>query len=315
LTDLHFGFNLIGGMEYVAESAQVLEDLGYDFIGIGEHLMLGPTQPTALSIPALGVAAGATRRIRLLSSVVLLPLYNPILLAKMVSTLDVASKGRYTLGVGLGGEFPAEFRAVGVPIEHRGRRADEALLLLKQLWTQSAVSFHGRYYRCEGVTLNPPPKQLPHPPIWIGGRSEAAMVRAARLGDGWLPYMYNLERYRKSIYKIRELAADTGRDLSRFSWGFHQHIVLAENVREAFRNAVKVFRYKGGRNIEEIIQDYWAYGAPNDIVKKIEPLIELGVTEFSLLTPYADARIAMEQAQTFAKRVMPYFRGSREVDR
>ena len=307
--EIRFGFSLPSDVSNIARHAQELEELGYDFLGLGEHLMLGnPPAATILSIPALGVAAGATRRIRLLSGVIILPLYDPVVLAKLVTTLDTASGGRYIFGIGIGGESPDDYRAGGVPLKQRGRRADEALSLLKRLWTEENVSFEGRFYKAEDVTLRPGPSQQPHPPIWVAGRREPAMRRAARFGDGWFPYMYNPQRYRDSVAKIREYAVQEGRDLTDFSWGFHQHIVLGDSAEEALRAGAETFHYLSGRDPADVVRDYWIYGTPADIIKGLEQLVDSGAREISLIGAYSDESTTMELARTLARKVIPHFR-------
>ena len=167
--NLSFGTAIPDDFGGIAEFAGDAEDLGFDRLSMGEHVMDGdPPRPTVLSITAMAAAAGATRGIRLLTGIVLIPLYPPVLLAKLVASLDVISGGRLDFGIGIGGQrnTRVEFDAVGVPAEERGRRANEMLDLLPRLWTEDRVSFDGRYYRCQGVTLLPRPVQKPYPPIW-----------------------------------------------------------------------------------------------------------------------------------------------------
>src|SRR3984893_2817192 len=168
------------------------------------------------SLISLSAAAGATTKIKLMSSIVLLPLCNPMVLAKMTSVLDVVSNGRYHLGVGIGGEFPKEFEACGVPVNQRGSRSNEALEVITKLWTEKDVTFEGRYTKFAGVTLAPHPIQKPHPPIWVAGRREPAMRRAAKYATGWLPYMYTPEMLAESVGKIKQFGAEAGRDMSTF---------------------------------------------------------------------------------------------------
>ena len=127
-SDLHFGANLALEVEETARQARWMEELGYEYFSTGEHFMRGdPPGPTHASLPVLGVAAGATQSIRLLSSIVLVPFYQPLVLARLTATLDSASNGRLTLGVGIGGEYPVEFEAAGLKATQRGRRTDECL--------------------------------------------------------------------------------------------------------------------------------------------------------------------------------------------
>ena len=164
--DVEFG-TALPTMDHIGEFAQRAEHLGFDFLGCGEHVMFhGPVGNTFIS---LSVAAGATQKIKLLSSIVLLPLYPAALVAKMGAALDVASNGRYNFGVGIGGEFPKEFEACGVPVNQRGSRTNEALEVIRRLWTEKTVSFEGKYTTLNEVSIEP------------GARSETA---SAHLGCG-----------------------------------------------------------------------------------------------------------------------------------
>ena len=156
--DLHFGSGLPFGEAETASSARWLEELGYEYLSVGEHFMRGnPPGASSAGLPVLAVAAGATERIRLLSAILLVPFYHPVMLAKLTSTLDIASNGRLTLGVGVGGEFPVEFEAAGLDVKQRGRRTDECLDALRRLWTEEHVSVEGRHFQFSDVTINPPP--------------------------------------------------------------------------------------------------------------------------------------------------------------
>ena len=231
--ELRFGATMpLGGRETVWQ-ARWLEGLGFDYLAVGEHFIRGnPPSPSYAALPLLGVAAGATERIRLLSSVLLAPFYHPTVLAKLATTLDVASDGRLTLGVGIGGEFPVEFKAAGLNVKHRGRQTDECLEVLRKLWTEECVTHKGRHFQLDNVTLSPRSVQDPHPPVWVAGRRDAAMVRAARFGDGWLPYFYSPERYQESLEKITAIASQDGRDMSRFPMGILSvHIDLSFGCR------------------------------------------------------------------------------------
>src|SRR3954453_18348305 len=175
----------------VADEARHLEALGCDYACAGEHVSFNV--PVGNSFISLSVAAGATTRIRLMSTIVLAPLYPAGLLAKPGAALHVASGGRYNLGVGVGGEMPKEFEACGVPVHERGARTHEALEIIRLLWSTDTAAFSGRFNSFEGVTIAP--RRADPPAIWVSGRSDAAMRRTARFGDGWLPYMYPPERF------------------------------------------------------------------------------------------------------------------------
>lgn len=156
----------------------------YPYTVDGRHPSAGDALET---FSILGVVAGATERLRLVTSVLVLPYRNPVLTAKMAASLDVLSGGRVTLGVGAGW-LKEEFDALGSPaFEARGAVTDEWIAIFKQLWSQSPASFDGRFYRYTDIRCEPFPAQRPHPPIWVGGHSRAALRRTARHGDGWHP--------------------------------------------------------------------------------------------------------------------------------
>ena len=189
----------------------------YPYTVDGKHPSVGDALDV-LSI--LGVVAGATERLRLVTSVLVLPYRNPVLTAKMVASLDVLSGGRVTLGVGAGW-LEEEFTALGSPpFGERGRVTDEWIAIFKQLWSQSPASFDGRFYRYADIRCEPFPVQRPHPPIWVGGHSRAALRRAARHGDGWHPVgavaasPLPPEEMRTHLATLKQLTEAEGRDIS-----------------------------------------------------------------------------------------------------
>jgi probable F420-dependent oxidoreductase len=171
--------------------AQRAEALGYDMIAIPEHLAMPPDQFEHSgrfwlhSTVAQAAIAGATKRIRINSSVTILPLQHPIVLAKMLATADWMSGGRITVTFGLG-SMQKEYDYFGVPFRERGAIADEALAAILALWTQDTPSFEGKYFRFRDIGFDPKPVQRPHLPIWIGGDSDPALRRAARFASGWI---------------------------------------------------------------------------------------------------------------------------------
>jgi probable F420-dependent oxidoreductase len=157
-----------------------------------EHVVMPPDLVTEMgaywtdALTVMTFVAGATQRIRINSSVIVLPYHEPIAYAKAISTLDVLSGGRVTVTFGVG-MARNEFRALGVPFEKRGRITDEYLEVLAELWTAERPEFHGEFVDFAAIYFEPKPVQKPHPPIWIGGSSMAALRRAARVGNGWFP--------------------------------------------------------------------------------------------------------------------------------
>lgn len=177
----------------VAALAGAAEAAGFDGYGFTDHP--APTQRWLDSgghdaldpFVALGFVAAATSTIRLIPNIVVLPYRNPFVVAKAAATLDVLSGGRFTLAVGVG-YLAEEFAALGVDHGERAELFDEALDVLREVWTTDEVTRDGRHFRAEGITAHPRPVSTPHPPIWVGGNSAAARRRVATRGDGWCPF-------------------------------------------------------------------------------------------------------------------------------
>ena len=161
MANLQFGVNLY---PHQWRDAARIEELGYDSVWTSEHVFF--YFPTFDALTTLAAVAALTSRIRLGTAVLLLPLRPAALAAKEITSVDVISGGRLTLGIGVGGEYPKEFAAVGVPLGERGARANEAIRVMKLLFTEDNVSFQGRFTRLDGVTLMPKPVQPGGPPIW-----------------------------------------------------------------------------------------------------------------------------------------------------
>ena len=186
--------------------ARTADELGFDAIAVPEHIvvpddmveLMGPFWSHAMTVMAF--VAGATSRIVVDSSVIVLPYHHPVVLAKAISTLDVLSGGRVRLSIGVG-HAEREFEVLGVPFHERGRVTDEYLGAMIELWTSDSPAFEGAHVAFEGIAFEPKPVQSPHPPIWIGGNSEAAMRRAAR-HDGWYPWLIEAEEIPRCLEYI-----------------------------------------------------------------------------------------------------------------
>jgi probable F420-dependent oxidoreductase len=197
--------------------AQKADDLGFDWLTVPEHIfipndmleIMGPRFPEAMT--AAAVLAGATKRVHMLTYILVLPYRDPVILAKQIATLDFLSNGRITLGTAAG-HMEREFEVLHVPFRERGARTDEYLRAMKELWTNYHPSFHGRYVEFEDIVFEPKPVQKPHPPLLIGGNSDAAMRRAAALGDGWLPWLVKRPQLPEKLDFIRQ---QPGFDASR----------------------------------------------------------------------------------------------------
>jgi probable F420-dependent oxidoreductase len=282
------------------------EALGFASTMIADHVVF-PTQiasryPYTVSgafpgggdaleqLALMAFVAGRTRSLRLVTSVMIVPHRNPVVTAKMLATIDVLSRGRVTVGVGVGW-LREEFQALAAPdFERRGAVSDEYIRIFKTLWTQSPASFEGRFYRFAALRCLPPPVQKPHPPVWIGGHSPAALRRVARLGDGWHPVGANPavplrpDELRASLDELRRLTEAEGRDFSRLTISYKAPVydpgaVGAGGERRPFS------------------------GAPGQILDDVETFARLGVSE--LVFDFRSERLedSLERMERFAALV------------
>jgi len=239
---MDFGFNLptrgpLANRESMLGLAKRGEELGYAYLALADHIVIpraiGSLYPYSASrkmaavgegdcletLTAMAFLAAATSRVRLLSSVMVVPHRPAVFTAKALATLDVLSQGRVTVGVGAGW-MEEEFRAIGaLPFAERGKVTDEYLRVFKTLWTEDNPRFQGKYVQFDNVSFMPKPAQKPHPPIWVGGESPAALRRTATLGDAWYPIGSNpefplntAERFNQGVARLHEAARAAGRD-------------------------------------------------------------------------------------------------------
>lgn len=290
----------------ILDLAPRAEELGYDSFWVGDHISM--YSPILESLTLLSAFGARTRRMKLGTAVLLLPLRHPTVVAKMVSTLDFLTSGRIILGVGVGGENPKEWAACGVPLTERGRRADEGIEILRRLWTESKVTYQGRFYQLEDLPMEPKPAQLSGPPIWVGGRSGAALRRAARLGDGWISYAVTPQRFQESREKIAAYAQEQGRDLASFSWAHLFFICAAERREEARRTAVRYLTATYNQPWEPRVDRYCAVGTPQDCIAFMEGFVAAGARNFVLRPTCPPGDIA-RQMEIYAQEIVPHFRG------
>jgi probable F420-dependent oxidoreductase len=285
--------------------AREVEELGFDYLTSGEHLMFHGPIPNSLI--ALAAAAGATERIKLMSTITLVPLYPAALLAKQIATLDVVSGGRFSLGVGVGGEFPKEFDAVGVPVKERGARTNEALEVIDLLLTGTDVTFDGRFTKLDGVTLAPPPVQQPRPPIWVSGRQDAAIRRAARYAEGWLPYMYTPEMLAESMEKMAEFTEEAGRPEGSVQGGIYIFTCVHEDRETALELANKQLSRQYNQDFSKLVGKYALAGSPEDCVARLQEYIEAGARTI-IMGHGCPAGYAEENRVAMAEGILPAFR-------
>jgi len=286
--------------------ARRVEELGYDSLWTGDHVSFhGPIYE---SLTLLASYASVTRRIRLGTAVYLLALRHPTIAAKITSTLDVLSGGRLVFGVGVGGENPKEFEACGVPHRERGARVTEGIEVVRTLWRDTPATFKGRFISFEGVSLDPKPVQKPAPPIWIGGRSDAALARAGRQGDGWVSYVVQPERYKASLEKIRAAATEAGRALDGFVAAHLAFVTVGRDYETAERKWVERLSHRYAQDFGPLARKYGIIGTPAQCAETMERFIQGGCGYF-LMNPICDLEDEQAQLEVIAADIMPRFRG------
>ena len=295
MSDLTFGV-LPGGAtpeEFLA-SVQVAEELGYDSVWVGDHVLWPVFWPEPVVL--LSAAAAVTSRIGLGTGVMLAALRGAAPLAKQTATLQWMSNGRFRLGVGTGGEYPKEFEASGVPLAERGHRLDDTLEAVRTLWSGDPVSLHNSAIDVDDATLDRVPS--PPIPIWVGGRSRPAQRRAARFGDAWMPFVTTPEHFAQGLANVRSEAEALGRDPASIRpalqlWGMFDDDLavalptIAERIEATYRVPFERF------------ERYTVYGDADMWVARLREYVDAGVRHFNLVFAGGDriaqlARIALE---------------------
>jgi alkanesulfonate monooxygenase SsuD/methylene tetrahydromethanopterin reductase-like flavin-dependent oxidoreductase (luciferase family) len=184
------------------------------------------------------------------------------------------------LGIGVGGEYPPEFRACGIPVRERGPRTDEMIPLIRRLWTAEEVSHEGRFYAMHDVRIMPAPVQPGGPPIVVAGRQEAAMRRAALLGDGWFPYLYSPRRYAASVATVQQAAADAARDLSAFDWYLFLFVNVGADGDAAREQAARSMGATYSQDFRAMVDRVAAAGTVDDVTRRAIEFYDAGARHF-----------------------------------
>jgi probable F420-dependent oxidoreductase len=285
------------------------ERLPIDSVWQGGHLL--PPTHTGEAITRLALLTAWTERVRVGTSVLLLPLYHPVIVAKQLADLDSRSGGRVSVGVGVGGEFRAEFEAVGVPVAERGPRTDEAMQVLRKLWHGDRVSHDGKFFQFSDVRLRPvappgattPAMRDGGPPLIVSGRKEPAMRRAARLGDGWLPYLASPGGYKRSVQTVREHAEAAGRDLQGFEWMLYLYCSIRRDGDQAREDVASFLGGAYGDKPGAMLDRIAPAGTPEQVAARLQEYVDAGVRHF-VISPAAH-RDTLEVVTLAAEEVLP----------
>ncbi len=294
--DVKMGMMLpAGDRQSVLDKARRMEASGLDSIWVGDHIAFHI--PVVESLSLLSFCAAATERIQLATGVLLLPLRNPTLTAKMTSTIDMLSGGRLILGVGVGGEFPPEFEAVGAPIAERGPRTNESIEILRKLWAEGAAAHEGEFYRFGEVKIEPKPIQPGGPPIVVGGRKAVSMKRAGRLGDGYISHMCDVATYRSNMSQIATHAKAAGRAGLPFHTAALLFTVLDDSYEAAHARASQMLGRIYNTDFTEASKRYCLLGKPEDVLEQMREFAKAGCRHF-VMSALSDPDEIIERAST-----------------
>jgi probable F420-dependent oxidoreductase len=281
--------------ENVVNFAKKCEAMGCQSMWTIDRIAYDNLEP----LTVLAAAAGVTQKIRLGTSVLLGNLRHASHVAKIVSTLDFISNGRVTLGLGFGSR-ENDYKAVEIPFEHRGSRAVEQVQLMKRLWTEDNVTFKGKFYNVENLSVGPKPIQKPHPPIWTGGSAEVALKRAGSWADGFICGSSAIPEFPSTWEKIAGYARAAGRDPKKISKAGLTFMAIHDDQSKAVR-AVEdyVMRYYG--RLRADVANTSLVGSPAAIAERIGAFLAQGLDTLIIGVADPDPR----QLDLFGEEVLP----------
>jgi probable F420-dependent oxidoreductase len=285
-----------------------MEQLGFDSLWVWDHVLLGvqPNFPIIEALTLLTAIAARTKKIKLGTGVLVLPLRDPVLLAKQLSSMDLLSEGRMIMGWA-SGWYKREFDAVGVPFEQRGKIMDENLDIITKFWTEPMVKGQYTYHKIPAGVMYPKPFQKPRPPILIGGYVDRVLKRAAVAGDGWLTYFYRPESFARSWAKIRDFAKEAGKNPDHLLNAAQLPIRIGKS-RAAVESEMmewlgKEWDYAAW---SESTKDSVILGTVDECVEQLKAHLAVGVQKL-IFVPY---RYEMEQIEIIAREIIPRLKNS-----
>ena len=280
----------------------LLDRLEFDSVWVGDHLAF--TTPILDPFVQLSYAAALSSRLTVGSAVYLLPLRHPAPVAKQAASLDHLSEGRFVFGIGVGGEFPREWKLAGVPIEERGARMTEAIRVLRKLWTGEPASHEGRFFSFPEAHMQPAAFTPGGPPVWCGGRQPAALRRAGRLADGYMSYVVTPEMFAEALGAIAAAAEAAGREPESFGTAHLLFCCIDETYEKALDRAAALLSKRYAMDFRRPARRYAALGTPADIAEKIAAFHKAGVRHFNL-DFIGDQPMRIEGLHRFAEEVRP----------
>ena len=286
---------------FLRELVEVGDKYGYDSIWLSDRIV--SNRFSLEPMIALSMVAAYSGRMKFGTSVLALPLRNPVVLAKQVATLDYLSQGRFFPAVGLGQEEPEEYEACGVPKTDRAARTDEAIVLMRRLWQEDSVTHEGRFFTCHDVSITPKPVFQPSPPVWIGGRSPAAARRVGRVGDGWLVSSATPAEVGEGRDIVFDTAAECNREIEEDHVGVLMGYYISDDYEQA---ATKSHQFVTRHRPDAHFSEFTALGNIQQVAELIQSYIDAGASKFAV-RPLCAGDESMEQLEIMGQEVLPLF--------
>jgi probable F420-dependent oxidoreductase len=278
-----------------------MEELGFDSLWVWDHILLGvdPHFPIIDALSLLTAVGARTKTIKLGTGILVLPLRNPVLLAKQLSSMDLLTDGRLLLGMA-SGWYKREFDSVGVPFEKRGKIMDESLTVMNRLWTEPMVTWDSPPYNMKAGVMYPKPKR--RVPILIGGYVDRVLKRAAVAADGWLTYFYTPESFTKSWKKVCDFAAQAGKDPATLM-NANQLPIMVGNSRAAVEGPMNEWLSKEWdyASWSESTKESAIMGTVDECVAQLKAHLSVGVQKL-IFVPY---QYRPDQVEVIAKEIIP----------
>ncbi len=276
------------------------EELDWDSVWFSDRIV----GPAWRMDPLAGMAliAGRTEKLKFGTGVLIMSVRSPVSTAREVATIDLLSNGRLVLGVGVGQESPAEYEAMGVRKKDRGKRLDEAINVMRRLWTEDSVTYESEFLKLTDASIGVRPKQA-NVPIWIGSRSEAGLRRTGRLGDGWLPTQLTPEEVAAGIARINDYAEEAGRKIEDDHFGLQISSYMVES------GSVPAYveeRYLLRRRADVPAERINLLGTPDQVMARLREYIDAGASKF-VFNPACGADEMLDQMRLQAEAIVQPF--------
>ena len=319
----HFSRELDGptAFKYALLQVQTAREVGFDGIFASHHYVMGPNEQMFQPIPLLGRLAAEAQGMTLGTAVFLLSLHSPVEAAELSATLDIISGGRFVFGVGQGYR-EAEFSSFGIPRRDRGGRMEEAIQLVRKLWAEEKVIWHGKHFRLDDVTVAPRPVQQPGPPIWVGGDTLPGVERAARIGDAWLTSPRHSKTFiREAVERFTRCRNENGKNSPPPVFFREMYVAptrheAEEEIKDSFERLYHAYHRAGqpgeryDLRFQELRDERLLVGDPDDVIAEIERYRQEFGAEYMFFRLYylgMDPEKSVRCIRLFGEQVIPYF--------